>query len=160
MQRFLTLFKGLGALLLMGLISVPAHASEADIKLPDLSTSSFTLFGMTLPGTTLLAAGLVVCVLGGVFGLLQYSQVKKLPAHESMLEISELIYETCKEYMVQQGRFLAMLELFIGAIIFYYFYFLAHMTLPQVILVLVMSASPGSASGSTRWPTAAPPSPA
>ena len=139
MQRFLTLFKGLGALLLMGLISVPAHASEADIKLPDLSTSSFNLFGMTLPGTTLLAAGLVVCILGGVFGLLQYSQVKKLPAHESMLEISELIYETCKEYMVQQGRFLAMLELFIGAIIFYYFYFLAHMTLPQVILVLVMS---------------------
>ncbi len=131
--------QGLTALLTLLLLSAPARASEADIVLPDLSTTSFQLFGAAVSGTTLLTVGLVICVLGGLFGLLQYAQVKALPAHQAMLDISELIYETCKAYMIQQGKFIAILELFIGAIIVYYFTALAHMPLPQVALVLVMS---------------------
>ncbi|MBI2567489.1 MAG: sodium-translocating pyrophosphatase [Candidatus Schekmanbacteria bacterium] len=139
MPRVPSFLKRFGSLLAVGLLAAPAHASEADIVLPDLSQTSFNLFGFLIPATGLLSAGLVVCILGGLFGLMQYSEVKKLPAHQAMLDISELIYETCKSYMLQQGRFLVILEIFIGSIIFYYFFFLAHMSLPQVLLVLMMS---------------------
>jgi len=131
--------KGLAALLPMLLFAAPARASEADIVLPNLSETSFQLFGATVSGTSLLSVGLIICVLGGLFGLYQYVGVKKLPAHQSMLDISELIYETCKAYMIQQGKFIAVLELFIGAIIVYYFTALAEMPIAQVALVLAMS---------------------
>ena len=78
-----------------------------------------------LPGTRLLSAGIVVCLLGLVFGLVIYCQLKNLPVHKSMLEISELIYETCKTYLVTQGKFILLLEVFIGAIMVVYFGVLA-----------------------------------
>jgi K(+)-stimulated pyrophosphate-energized sodium pump len=90
---------------------------EVNIQLPDLNTGDF--LGMT--GHQILLSGLVVCVLGLLFGLWTYTAVKSLPVHRSMADISDLIYETCKAYMVQQGRFLLILELFIGAIIVAYF---------------------------------------
>ena len=67
-------------------------------------------------GRTLLQRGLGVCVLGLVFGLVIYAQLKNLPVHQSMREISELIYETCKTYLITQGKFILLLEVFIGAI--------------------------------------------
>src|SRR5688572_32985630 len=74
----------------------PHGGGEANLVLPDLSSVEFLGFS----GSTLLMAGLVVCGLGLVFGLVIYSQLKRLPVHRSMLEISELIYETCKTYLV------------------------------------------------------------
>ena len=76
---------------------------------------------MGVNGRTLLLGGLVVCVLGLVFGLVIFQRIKNLPVHSSMREISELIYETCKTYLVTQGKFLLILEIFIGLIIVLYF---------------------------------------
>ena len=84
-------------------------------------TSSQVTFLGGIDGHTLLLVGLVVCALGLVFGLVIYTQLKNMPVHPSMREISELIYETCKTYLIQQGKFLLILELFIGAIIAFYF---------------------------------------
>jgi K(+)-stimulated pyrophosphate-energized sodium pump len=97
---------------------------EANLLIPDLSSVQF--FG--LPGHTLLMAGLVVCALGLLFGLVIYGQLKRLPVHESMREISELIYETCKTYLTTQGKFILVLWLFIGSIAALYFGALASTT--------------------------------
>ncbi|MET0648998.1 MAG: sodium-translocating pyrophosphatase, partial [Pyrinomonadaceae bacterium] len=95
---------------------------EANLLLPDLSTQSF----LGVDGHTLLLIGLIVCVLGLAFGLVIFTQLKNLPVHRSMREISELIYETCKTYLVTQGKFIMILWLFIGAIAGLYFGFLAE----------------------------------
>jgi K(+)-stimulated pyrophosphate-energized sodium pump len=95
---------------------------EANLLLPDLSKQSF----LGVDGHTLLLVGLVVCVLGLAFGLAIFTQLKNLPVHRSMREISELIYETCKTYLVTQGKFIMILWLFIGAIAGLYFGFLAE----------------------------------
>src|SRR5262249_58985739 len=87
------------------------HAGgEANLVVPDLGSVSF----LGMPGSTLLMGGLVVCALGMVFGLAIYMQLKNAPVHKSMLEISELIYETCKTYLVTQMKFILILEAFIG----------------------------------------------
>src|SRR5579872_4415585 len=91
---------------------------EAGLKLPDLSQVPF-LGG--IDGHKLLTIGLLFCVLGFVFGLLMYTHLRNLPVHESMLEISELIYETCKTYLITQGKFLLILWLFIAVVIVLYF---------------------------------------
>ncbi|HET9940672.1 MAG TPA: sodium-translocating pyrophosphatase [Candidatus Eisenbacteria bacterium] len=98
------------------------HGGEANLVLPDLSSVTF-VGGMN--GHTLLLFGLIVCAFGLLFGLLTYSQVRKMPVHESMREISELIYETCKTYLLQQGKFLILLWVFISAIVLVYFGWLA-----------------------------------
>jgi K(+)-stimulated pyrophosphate-energized sodium pump len=120
-----TIANAIGALLSLPLASSGAsHAGgEANLVLPDLNTATF-LGG--IGGRTLLMAGLAVCALGLVFGGVIYSQLKRMPVHKSMLEVSELIYETCKAYLFQQGKFLMVLWLFIGAIVFTYFYWLAN----------------------------------
>jgi K(+)-stimulated pyrophosphate-energized sodium pump len=112
-------------LLLLALAPVGAFAQEAarhaggeaNLILPDLASVSF--LGMT--GRHLLMAGLVVCGLGLLFGLMIYTQLKRMPVHRSMREVSELIYETCKTYLITQGKFLVILWIFIGAIITLYF---------------------------------------
>src|SRR5882724_3707656 len=85
---------------------------EVDIKIPDLDSVTF-VGGLT--GSHLLMGGLIVSGLGFLFGLIIYSRLKNMPVHSSMKEISELIYETCKTYLLTQGRFLLILEIFIGA---------------------------------------------
>src|ERR1043165_6663927 len=95
---------------------------EANLLLPDLSTVKF----LGVDGHTLLLVGLVVCVLGLAFGLMIFTQLRNLPVHRSMKDISELIYETCKTYLITQGRFIMLLWLFIGAIAAVYFGFLAE----------------------------------
>src|SRR2546422_10734269 len=102
-----------------------AAGGEAALVLPDLAKALF-LGGIN--GRSLLLWGLVICALGLVFGLATYMQLKNLPVHRAMREISELIYETCKTYLLTQGRFLLILWLFIGAIVAVYFGTLAQTT--------------------------------
>ena len=90
---------------------------EVNIHLPDLNQGDF--LGMT--GHQILLSGLVVCVLGLLFGAWTYAAVKRLPVHQSMADVSALIYETCKAYLIQQGKFLLILELFIGTVMVAYF---------------------------------------
>ncbi len=112
-----------------------AWASEAELVLPDLGSVSF--LGMS--GHSLLLAGLLICLLGFGFGLLMYRQLKSLPVHRSMREISELIYETCKTYLFTQGKFIAILWVFIAAIMVAYFGWLRHFTLDKLALIILFS---------------------
>src|SRR3989475_339027 len=118
----------------------PATASshsggEASLKIPALGGIAFS----GVPGRTLLMLGLIVCGLGLVFGLVIFNQLKNLPVHASMREISELIYETCKTYLITQGKFILLLEVFIGIIIVVYFGFLQHYDASRVIIILLFS---------------------
>src|SRR5687768_1821195 len=97
--------------------AVHQPGGEANLKLPDLSQVKF----LGIDGHTLLLLGLIVCFLGLLFGLAIYMQLKKLPVHQSMREISELIYETCKTYLITQGKFILILEVFIVVIVILYF---------------------------------------
>src|SRR6185503_16225246 len=100
--------------------SVPTPSGgggEANLILPDLSIGTF--FGVD--GRILLMGGLLICAAGLLFGLMTYRQLRDLPVHKSMKDVSELIWETCKTYLFTQGRFLLILELFIGTIILVYF---------------------------------------
>src|SRR6516162_9268253 len=111
-----------------------AHeGGEASLVLPDLGRVTF--LGST-PGSSLLMGGIVVCLLGLTFGLVIYRQLKNLPVHKSMREISELIYETCKTYLITQGKFILLLEVFIGTIMVVYFGVLEQMPAPKVLIIL------------------------
>ena len=126
----------------------PSHGGgEANIKIPDLSQAQFLGVG----GRTLLTAGLGVCVLGLLFGLVIYSQLKNLPVHQSMREISELIYETCKTYLITQGKFILLLEVFIGAIIVLYFGALLHFEASKVVIILLFSLIGIAGSYGVAW---------
>ncbi|HMP17744.1 MAG TPA: sodium/proton-translocating pyrophosphatase, partial [Gemmatales bacterium] len=103
-------------------------AGEASLKLPDLNSAKF--LGDSIGGKDLLYVGLVVSVIGLAFGLYIYGRLKAMPVHPSMKEVSELIYETCKTYLFTQGKFLAILWVFIAVVIGYYFGYLAHYTDP------------------------------
>jgi len=126
------------ALTLITLLAAPVFASEANLKLPNLDVT-FTVAGMEVTGGSILNWGLVVCVLGLAFGLFEFLRIKSLPAHKAMLDISALIYETCKTYMIQQGRFLIVLEIFIGACMIYYFGYLSGFSASQVMIILLSS---------------------
>ena len=115
----------------------PAGGGEASLVLPDLSSVNF----LGLDGRSLLMIGLLFCVGGLLFGLVIYKQLKNLPVHKSMLEISELIYETCKTYLVTQGKFIARLWLFIAVIISLYFGWLAPVGNVWVTLPVILGFS-------------------
>jgi K(+)-stimulated pyrophosphate-energized sodium pump len=128
--RFLPALLGLlASVALLALTSAGAFASELDLQLPSLD-----------PGQRqLLFYGLGVCVVGMLFGLWMFNQVKAMPAHRSMLDVSTIIYETCKTYLLQQGRLLLVLEAFIAACIVYYFGVLQHLDAMRVITILAFS---------------------
>ncbi len=111
-------------LALMGL-ATGAWASEANIMIPDLKAITFDGLG-GFGGVHLLYLGLGVCIIGAIFGLVQYKQTKALPVHTTMSNVSNIIWETCKTYLIQQGKFLAILWVLIGACMVYYFGFLTH----------------------------------
>jgi K(+)-stimulated pyrophosphate-energized sodium pump len=149
---------GLLALGLVLLAPVPALAQEAvgaahhaggeaSLILPDVGQEQF--LGMS--GRALLSAGLVVCLLGLGFGLTMLQQVKSAPVHRSMAEISELIYETCKTYLVTQGKFILLLEVFIGIIIVLYFGFLQHFDAAKVLIILIFSLIGIAGSYGVAW---------
>ncbi len=125
--------------LILALLSVSSNAfgSEAELNLPDLGVR-FSGLG-DLSGNVLMLIGILVCAVGGIFGLVQYIQTKNLPVHESMRNVSNTIWETCKSYLVQQGKFLAILWALIGICIVYYFAALRHFGPGKVVVILCAS---------------------
>ena len=127
---------GLYALLAICAVLQGAYASEIDLKVPMLGIANYNIFGVAVNGAEILTYGLGICVLGLIFGFYEFVKIKRMQAHESMLKISNLIYETCKTYMKQQAVLLFILEAFIAVCIFYYFYYLNNTPLPKVMTVL------------------------
>jgi K(+)-stimulated pyrophosphate-energized sodium pump len=113
------------------------EGGEASLHLPDLSSARF--LGGIIDGHALLMFGLIFCALGMIFGLIIYMRLKNMAVHKSMLEVSELIYETCKTYLATQGKFLILLECFIGVIIVFYFGFLQNFAAYKVAVILLFS---------------------
>ena len=152
------------------LASTGVYASESDIVIPDLTTVHFGGLG-GVSGVTLMYLGLVICLVGAVFGLVQYKQTKALPVHESMAKVSNTIWETCKTYLFTQGKFLAILWLLIAACMVYYFMapcsdkaepsanVQSSFCSPPSWASWAPTAWPGSASASTPSPIPGPPSP-
>ncbi len=124
------------------------EGGEANLTLPDLSDVTF--FG-NMNGHNLLLGGIVICILGLVFGLAIYMHLKKLPVHRAMREISELIYETCKTYLITQGKFILILEAFIAVIIILYFGVLSRMEPFRVIIILAFSLIGIGGSYGVAW---------
>jgi K(+)-stimulated pyrophosphate-energized sodium pump len=116
-------------LAMLFLLGPSLYASEADLILPDLSSVQ----------TNLLYLGMVVCLLGMAFGLYEFLHVRGLKAHKSMLEVSELIFQTAKTYLIQQGKFLIILELIIGTCMAFYFGILQQMNFGGVVIILAWS---------------------
>jgi K(+)-stimulated pyrophosphate-energized sodium pump len=136
------------------LVPALAHASEASLVLPDLNSVQFLGVG----GATLLVwLGVVVCSLGFVFGLAQFQSLSKMPVHRAMKEISELIYETCKTYLVTQMRFIFILWAFITAIMVVYFGFLAvdhhgdRLSAVKVLTIVLFSLVGIAGSAGVAW---------
>ncbi len=141
-----------GAALLLTLFTAlagaaPAAASEAELQLPDLGSVSF--LGMT--GSNLLMWGLGVCVLGMLFGLVMYQQLKNMAVHRSMREISELIYETCKTYLINQGKFILLLWVFIMSVMVLYYGWLQHFTAGKVAIIVLFSLVGIGGSYGVAW---------
>ena len=142
-------------LLLLSLLSASAFAQpdqvsgEANLNLPDLSSVSF--FNDSINGHNLLLYGILFCILGLGFGLAIYSRLKNLPVHRSMREMSELIYETCKTYLVTQGKFLLLLWVFIAVIILLYFGVLLKYEAARVIIILAFSVVGIAGSYGVAW---------
>ena len=117
--------------------SSEAAGGEAGLKVPDLTQATF--FNGAIDGHKLLMWGILFCIFGLIFGLAMYVRLKNLPVHRSMREMSELIWETCKTYLITQGKFLLLLESFIAVIIILYFGVLRHMDALQVFIILLFS---------------------
>jgi K(+)-stimulated pyrophosphate-energized sodium pump len=142
--------KALLSFLGTALFSVHSFASEADLVMPDL-TATFNVGGTEIAGTQILTWGLLISVLGIIFGAVEYFRVRALPAHKSLLEVSSLIYETCKTYMITQGKFLVILEVLIGACIIYYFGVLESMPAGKVAMILGWSVLGILGSFAVAW---------
>jgi K(+)-stimulated pyrophosphate-energized sodium pump len=126
-----------------------AAGGEASLKLPDLSQVSF--LNGAIDGHRLLMIGILFCIFGLGFGMVIYMRLKNLPVHRSMREISELIYETCKTYLVTQGRFILLLWVFIAVIILLYFGMLEHMEAMRVVIILAFSLVGIAGSYGVAW---------
>jgi K(+)-stimulated pyrophosphate-energized sodium pump len=143
-----------GAAFLSMLACVSARAQEAqeaggeaNLKLPDLSQVSF----LGIDGHKILLFGLIFCVFGLIFGLAIYSRLKNLPVHKSMRDISELIYETCKTYLITQGKFILLLEIFIAIVIVLYFGVLLKFEAMRVVIILLFSLVGIAGSYGVAW---------
>src|SRR5271155_2054678 len=130
----------------MGAVAQEA-GGEANLRLPDLSRVSF----LGVDGHTLLLGGIVFCILGLIFGMVIYTKLKNMPVHRSMREISELIYETCKTYLITQGKFLMLLWAFIAAVIVLYFGVLLKYDAMRVAIILLFSVIGIAGSYGVAW---------
>jgi len=143
MKRILSLAAAL-------LLPMVMFASEADLPIPDLRESFFPAIGMS--GWHLLMYGFIIILIGMLFGVWQYASIRKIPVHQSMLNVSAIIYETCKTYLRQQGKFLAILFLIVGAAIVYYFLGLVEgISIPKVLLILFWTVVGILGSYSVAW---------
>jgi len=132
---------GLLSLLLLMAVPSEAMASEANLVIPALNQTQ----------NNLLIIGIIVCVLGMFFGLFQFMKVRRLPAHQSMLDVANTIYETCKTYLIQQGKFLLILFAFIGVCIAFYFGFLERTPISGVLIILGWTVIGILGSYSVAW---------
>jgi K(+)-stimulated pyrophosphate-energized sodium pump len=152
---FLKTTFALATLLTVGAASALAQPSgesaggEASLKLPDLSSVSF--LNGAIDGHRLLLIGILFCIFGLGFGMVIFMRLKNLPVHRSMREISELIYETCKTYLVTQGKFILLLWAFIAVIILLYFGVLQHMEAMRVAIILGFSLVGIGGSYGVAW---------
>jgi len=144
MKRLLSLA---GALALGAIFSPLALASEANLIIPDLSSVQF----LNTDGRTLLLFGMVICLFGFIFGFVQFKQIQNLPVHKAMKDISELIYETCKTYLITQGKFILILEFLVGIIMVAYFGWLLHFEAIKVVIILICSLIGIAGSYSVAW---------
>ena len=126
-----TFFKSLLAILFSMTIT-SSFAGEASLVVPNIKDAG-------IEGYNLLLAGLIVSVVGVVFGLIEFVRVKKVPVHAAMAEVGNTIFETCKTYLIQQGKFLFVLELLIGVCIAFYFWYLQGMEVHSVLTILAWS---------------------
>ncbi|MGA2984204.1 MAG: sodium/proton-translocating pyrophosphatase, partial [Terriglobia bacterium] len=124
-----------------------AAAGEANLKLPDLSQVQF----LGVDGHKLLMVGILFCIFGLLFGLVIYSNLKNLPVHRSMAEMSQLIWETCKTYLITQGKFLLLLWVFIALIILVYFKMLLGYPALRVGVILFFSLVGIAGSYGVAW---------
>src|ERR1700724_767768 len=148
----LKLSAGAAFLSMLGGVSARAQevqeaGGEANLKLPDLSQVSF----LGIDGHKILMFGLICCVFGLIFGLAIYSKLKNLPVHKSMRDISELIYETCKTYLITQGKFILLLEIFIAIVIVLYFGVLLKFEAMRVGIILLFSLVGIAGSYGVAW---------
>ena len=137
-----------------GFLPSLASASESDLVLPDAAARAkitFDFLGLQLGGEAILSIGLAVAFLGLVFGLVEYLGLKKLPAHKSMLDVSTLIYSTCKTYLMQQAKLLLGLEVLIGGTMVYYFGWLQGKDAPTVALIIAWSLIGIGGSFAVAW---------
>ena len=132
---------------LLALSANAALASEAELVIPDLASVNF----LGVSGRALLSSGIAVCFLGLVFGLVIYRQLQAMPVHQSMREISELIYETCKTYLLTQGKFILILWSFIAVIMVAYFGWLRHFSVDRVLLIIFFSLVGIAGSYGVAW---------
>src|SRR5437588_634887 len=139
----------LGAATALAQPASEAAGGEASLKLPDLSQVSF--LNGAFDGHRLLLIGILFCIFGLGFGMVIYMRLKSLPVHRSMREISELIYETCKTYLLTQGRFILLLWAFIAVIILLYFGVLQHMEAMRVVIILGFSLVGIAGSYGVAW---------
>ncbi len=126
-----------------------AMASEAELILPDLKSVKF--FGDKIDGASLLMWGLVICAFGIVFGIVQYSHIKKMKVHKAMLDISELIYGTCKTYLLTQGKFIVVLWALVAVIMWVYFHILREQPNAMVAIILACSLIGIAGSYTVAW---------
>ena len=134
-------FKKITALFTLMLMSAPAYAGEADLVVPKIQGNEFNM----------LLIGIIVSVLGLIWGLIAYFNIKGIKAHKAMTDIGNTIFETCKTYLVQQGKFLILLEVLIGLCIAFYFGYLEHMTLKNVLIILASSVVGIAGSYGVAW---------
>jgi Inorganic pyrophosphatase len=133
----------IGLLTILGMLGAPAaaSASEANLVIPELSAAQ----------NSLLYFGILVCILGMLFGFYQFTKVKKIVAHQTMLDVADTIYETCKTYLTQQGKFIGILFVFIGICIAFYFGFLQEMPIGSVLFILMWTVIGILGSYSVAW---------
>ena len=141
MKIFKSLIRTAVAFAIALITPVMAFASEADLKIPELSPAQ----------NKLLVYGMLICLLGMIFGYYQFLRVKSYKAHKSMLNVSNIIFETCKTYLVQQGKFLAILLVLIGLCIAFYFGYLQHTAASGVALILMWTVIGILGSYSVAW---------
>ncbi|MBI1839721.1 MAG: sodium-translocating pyrophosphatase [Verrucomicrobia bacterium] len=125
--------------LLLLLTASTAFGGEADLVIPPLDKVNFEFLGRVIPGMTLLYLGLGVCVLATAYGWIQYRQTAALPVHERMAYVSEIIWQTCKTYLWQQGKYLVLLWCLIAACMTYYFMGLQHESPAKMFIILACS---------------------
>ena len=144
MKKLFSLSKIMLSLSALLLGSIPTFASEADLVVPNIKATS-------LDSYNLLIIGLIVSVIGVIFGFIEFLKVKRIDVHEAMANVGNTIFETCKTYLVQQGKFLLVLEALIGLCIAFYFGFLEEMNVTNVLIILGWSVIGILGSYSVAW---------